>query len=260
MELFINAFIGAGRQRCSDTERAAGAPGAYKLRKTISTILGPIAVLAILSTIYMAFLYAPTEKVMGDVQRIFYFHVSSAIMGFLAFFVTFAASIVYLINRNRFADMVAACSTEIGVMFCLVVLTTGPIWAKPVWGAYWTWDPRLVTTLILLFIYAGYLMLRSTIEEETKRARFSAVVGIIGFCDVPIVYKSIDWWSRTIHPKVIELGKKVEIRLQPDIKITFFVAMAAMFVFFVFLLLKRIELEELSDQVKEMRKKVLTEI
>lgn len=237
-------------------EREARAPGAHKLRKTISTILGPIAALAILATIYMAFLYAPTERVMGEVQRVFYFHVSSAIVGFLAFFVTFAASIVYLINRNRFADMVAACSAEIGVMLCLVVLTTGPIWGKQAWGAYWTWDPRLVTTLILFFIYAGYLMLRASIEEETKKARFSAVVGIIGFCDVPIVYKSIDWWSNTIHPKIIKGGR---IDLEPDMKKTFFAAMAALFVFFVFLLLKRIELEELSDQVKEMRKKVLKE-
>lgn len=213
----------------------------------------------IMTTIYMSFFYAPTEKVMGDVQRIFYFHVSSAIMGFLAFLVTFIASIVYLVKRNRFADIVASSSVEIGVMFCLVVLTTGPIWARPVWGAYWTWDPRLVTTLILLFIYAGYMMLRGTIEEETKKARFSAVVGIIGFCDVPIVYKSIDWWSRTIHPKVITLGKDAEIRLHPDIKTTFFVAMASMFVFYIFLLLRRIELEELSDQVKETRKKILRE-
>lgn len=226
------------------------------MRKLITNIIGGGSMVLFVIAFYMAFLFAPTELTMGHVQRIFYFHVSFAWTSFIAFFVTFAASIAYLITRKRFWDIVAASSVELGVAFCCIILTTGPIWAKPVWGAFWTWDPRLVTTLILLFIYSAYLMLRGAIDEETKRARFSAVLGIIGFLDVPIVYRSVDWWSRTIHPNVI---KKGNIALHPDMLISLRVALVAVTLFYFFVLLRRIRLEELRDEVKDLRKKILKE-
>ena len=204
----------------------------------------------------MVFLYVPPDRELGQVQRIFYYHVSFAWTSFLAFFVTFAASIMYLVRKKRFWDIVASSSVELGVTFSLIILTTGPIWARPVWGAYWTWDPRLVTTLILLFIYAAYLMLRQAIEEETKRGKYSAVLGIIGFFDVPIVYLSVNLWSRTIHPDVI---KPEGAALDPEMLVTLYTALAAVTLFYLFVLLRRIRLEELRYEVRELRKKILKE-
>jgi len=227
-----------------------------KLREIIAKTAGVIALVLVIISLYLVFIYAPTEAYMGQVQRIFYYHVAFAWTSFFAFFITFAASIMYLIRKTRFWDIVASSSVEIGVAFCCIILTTGPIWARPVWGAYWTWDPRLVTTLILLFIYAAYLILRNAIDEETKRGRYSAVIGIIGFFDIPIVYLSIQWWSRTIHPDVIRPEK---IDLPPEMIRTLFTSFYAIMVFYVFLLLRRIRFEELKDEVIELRKKILKE-
>lgn len=226
------------------------------MRDTVTNLVGVIALSLIIISLYLVFVYAPTEAHMGHVQRIFYYHVSFAWTCFLAFFVTFIASIMYLIKKNRFWDIVAVSSVELGVAFCMIILITGPIWAKPVWGAYWTWDPRLVTTLILLFIYSAYLILRGAIDEETKRGRYSAVIGIIGFFDIPIVYMSIQWWSRTIHPDVIRPEK---IDLPPEMIHTLFTSFAAIVAFYAFMLLRRIKLEELRDEVVELRKIILKE-
>lgn len=157
----------------------------------------------VLLALYTAFVYAPTERMMGEVQRIFYFHVGAAWNAFLAFFVVFLSGITYLVRRNRIWDQVAASAAEVGVLFTIIVLTTGPIWAKPVWNTWFPWgDPRVMTTLVLLLIYVAYLILRSSLPEGEKKYKFCAVFGIIGFIDVPIVWMSIRWW-RTIHPVVI---------------------------------------------------------
>ena len=226
------------------------------MRKIITNFIGLAAAVLIIIALYMAFLYAPTEATMGHVQRIFYFHVAFAWTSFIAFFVTFAASIAYLVTRKKFWDTVAASSVELGIAFSCIILTTGPIWARPVWGAYWTWDPRLVTTLILLFIYTAYHILRGAITEETKRARYSAVIGIIGFLDVPIVYFSVNWWSRTIHPDVI---KPEGAALPPQMLQSLYVALCAVTLFYLYVLLRRIRLEELRDEVAELRKIILKE-
>ncbi len=226
------------------------------MRKAITNLLGAASLVLIIISLYMVFLYVPPDRELGQVQRIFYYHVSFAWTSFLAFFVTFAASIMYLVRKKRFWDIVASSSVELGVTFSLIILTTGPIWARPVWGAYWTWDPRLVTTLILLFIYAAYLMLRQAIEEETKRGKYSAVLGIIGFFDVPIVYLSVNLWSRTIHPDVI---KPEGAALDPEMLVTLYTALAAVTLFYLFVLLRRIRLEELRYEVRELRKKILKE-
>jgi heme exporter protein C len=155
------------------------------------------------AALWGAFLHAPTEREMGEVQRIFYFHVGSAWTAFFAFFIVFLGGVFYLVRRNLFWDELAAASAEVGVIFTTIVLTTGPIWARPIWNTWWPWgDPRVTTTLVLWLIYVAYLILRSTLPEAEKRARFAAVFGIIGFIDVPIVWLSIRWW-RTIHPVVI---------------------------------------------------------
>lgn len=156
--------------------------------------------------LYFAFFYAPMEKYMGYVQKIFYFHVSSAWVGFFAFFITFLASIIYLFTNKIKYDNIASVSVEIGFIFCTIVILTGPVWAKAAWGVFWTWDPRLTSTLILWFIYAGYIMLRAYMEESQRKAKFAAAIGIIGFINVPIVFFSIRWWSNTIHPNVMQKG------------------------------------------------------
>lgn len=211
-------------------------------------ILGILAVINIAIGLYMALLYAPMERTMGDAQRIFYFHVPSAWVGFLAFFVVFLASLMYLWRRERKWDAVALSAAEIGVVFTTLVLLTGPLWAKKAWGAFWVWDARLTTTLVLWMIYIGYLMLRSTADGE-RRARFSAVLGIIGFLDVPIIYVSVTLW-RTMHPTLLinDSGG-----LAPQMTQTLMVCLLSFTVLFAFLLIQRVRLEQARDQVNFLR-------
>jgi heme exporter protein C len=153
--------------------------------------------------LYAALVYAPTERVMGEVQRLFYFHVGAAWSAFLAFLLVFVGGLLYLIRRNPIWDLMAVSAAEVGVVLTTVVLITGPIWARPIWNTWWPWgDPRVTTTLVLWLIYVAYLILRASLPEGEKRSRLCAVFGVIGFLDVPIVWMSIRWW-RTIHPVVI---------------------------------------------------------
>ncbi|RMF82983.1 MAG: cytochrome C assembly protein [Nitrospirae bacterium] len=209
-----------------------------------------VAGVAIVAALYMVFEYVPMERTMGNVQRIFYFHVPSAMVSFLAFFICFLASLVYLFTRGRGWDVTAHAAAEIGVVFCSIVLITGPIWAKPIWGIWWTWDARLTTTLVLWLIYVAYLMLRAYLPEGSRRANLAAVVGILGFVDVPIVYMSIRWW-RTQHPKPVIMGGKGS-GLAPPMATTLEVCMVAMLCLFVALLLRRIVVELLQDEVDHL--------
>ena len=171
----------------------------------------PLSVAFILVTLallgfstYQALFVAPTEQTMGDVQRIFYYHVPSAWVAGVCFFVNFVASISYILKRSSNADALAAASAEVGVVFCTIVLITGPIWARPVWGIWWTWDARLTTTLVLWLIYVSYLILRR-FASGSQTQLLAAVLGIFGFVDVPIVYMSIRWF-RTQHPSPVMGG------------------------------------------------------
>jgi len=150
----------------------------------------------------MVFVFVPTEANMGVIQRIFYFHVPVAWVAFFAFFITFVAGIIYLVRRNLYWDNVACVSAEIGLIFTTLILITGSIWARPVWGVWWTWDARLTASLVLWLIYVSYFIVRAYISGEERRARFAAVVGIIGFVDVPVVALAIQF-SRTSHPKAV---------------------------------------------------------
>ncbi len=219
-----------------------------KNRSFIWTVLSYSLLIAMLIDLYLVLLVAPTERTMGDVQRIFYFHVPSAWVAFLAFFTVFFGSVAYIATRNVRYDRQAIASAEIGVAFCTIVLVTGPIWARPVWGIWWTWDPRLTSTLVLWLIYASYLLLRGFIEDPGRRAILSAVVGIVGFVDVPIVYMSIRWW-RTQHPSPVFAGG-AESGLDPDMKIVFFFSLA------VFMLLYAV-LQGLSIQIKRVESDVV---
>jgi len=171
------------------------------MRRFLPTVTG----LAVLAALYIDFVMAPTEREMGDVQRIFYFHVSSAWMMYVGFFLVAGASAVYLWNGSPTADRLAAAAAEVGVLFCSLVLITGPIWARPIWGVWWTWDPRLTMTVILWAIYASYLMLRAFGGGEEAIRRYAAVLGIVGVLDIPIIMVSVRL-LRGIHPAVIEKG------------------------------------------------------
>ena len=169
---------------------------------SLAFVLFTIALLGF--STYQALFVAPTEQTMGEVQRIFYYHAPTAWVAGLCFFVNFLASIVYLWKRSLEADALALASAEVGVVFCTIVLITGPIWARPVWGIWWTWEARLTSTLVLWLIYVSYLVLRR-FAAGSQTPVLAAALAIFGFVDVPIVYMSIRWF-RTQHPQPVIAG------------------------------------------------------
>jgi heme exporter protein C len=174
----------------------------------------------------VVFFHAPVERTMGLVQKIFYFHLGLAAAAFLSFLVACAAGILYLVRRQRVWDERGAAAVEIGVLFTTLVLLTGSIWGRPIWNTWWTWDPRLTTSLILWFIFSACLILRGAVEQEGKRAVFCAVMAIVGFIDVPVVFLSARLW-RSIHPTVI---RGEGIALEPAMLVTLAVSTAAMLI------------------------------
>jgi heme exporter protein C len=167
-------------------------------------ILGILTAILLVYALYMALIGAPTEQTMGSVQRIFYYHVPSALIGFTLFFINFGASIYYLIKRCPTADIVALVCAEVGVVFLTVNLVTGPIWARPVWGIWWTWDMRLTSTLVLWLIYVSYLFLRR-FSSSGQTPLLAAALSVLGALCVPFVYFSI-WFFRTQHPQPVMGG------------------------------------------------------
>ncbi len=168
-------------------------------------VLGAVAILLVIAAAYASFYVAPEERTMGVLQRIFYFHVSSAWAGMDAFLLCFIANLLYVWKRNQKYDWLGVSAAEVGLVLTTVVLITGPIWAKPAWGIYWTWDARLTSTFVLWLLYVSYLLLRTLIEEPERRALLSALFGIFAFIDVPLVFFSIRWW-RTQHPAPVIMG------------------------------------------------------
>ena len=151
-----------------------------------------------LAAVLYGLLSSPPEREMGHLQKIMYVHLPVVWMAFLAFFTVFVASIAHLWRRGERSDLLAGAAAEVGTVLTGLTLVVGSIWARPTWGIWWTWDPRLTTTAILFLIFVGYLTLRSFVDEAERRARWSAVVGIFGFLNVLVVYKSVQWW-RTLH-------------------------------------------------------------
>lgn len=201
----------------------------------------------IIAALYLVFVYVPTEKTMGVVQRIFYFHVPLAWVGFLAFFVVFVCSILFLWKRDSRWDIMARCSAEVGIVFTSLVLVTGPIWAKPIWGVWWTWDARLTTTLILWLIYLAYLMVRSFAVEESRGARFAAVVGIVGFLDIPISAAAIVLW-RTQHPGPVIF----ESGLRSSMLLTLMICLAAFTILYAYLLSRTVLLRQIEAGIANL--------
>ena len=209
--------------------------------------LGVAALLGVAG--YCALFVAPTERTMGLIQRIFYFHVPSAWTGFVAFLISFIASIAYLRVRSPKWDWLAVSSAEIGVAFMTVMLVTGPIWAKPVWGIWWTWDARLTSTFVLWALYVCYLLLRTLIDDPERRGVVSAVFNIFAAFDIPLVYFSI-WFFRTQHPQpVIGDGGSLDPRMLRVLLLCW----AALLGVFVLLLRQRYRVEALRHRVAELQ-------
>ena len=218
---------------------------------------GPTAVLILLmvAALYGVFQYVPTEREMGLVQRIFYFHVASAISSFVGFFLVFVAGIGYLRTHGDRWDRLGQAAAELGVTFAVIVLITGPIWARPIWGVYWRWEPRLTIMLITFTIYVAYLMVRAYGDPGAQTKRFAAAVGIIAFVCVPLVRYSVNLWSadQQLHPR--------EIVLDPRMLHTRYLTYAAFAALFVYLLRLRLDqlragqrLEELEAHLEDQRR------
>jgi heme exporter protein C len=160
--------------------------------------LGVAALVAVVVSATLSLVVAPPDAVQGEVQRLMYVHVPAAWLAYLSFFVVFVSSVAYLKTRRIRWDRIAAASAEIGVLFTALAIALGALWGKPIWGTWWTWDPRLTTTAMLLLIYLAYLAVRRVVDNPSRRARWAAVIGIVGFVDVPIVHLSVVWW-RSLH-------------------------------------------------------------
>ena len=211
--------------------------------------------------LYLIFIWVPTERNLGVSQRIFYFHVPIAWVGFLAFFFVLMGSVGYLgLGRLRWLmrfvsaegwDRLAYAAAELGVLFTTLMLITGILWAKPVWGVWWTWDPRLTTSLILWLICVAYLMLRAYSPKGDQGARYAAVLGIAGFIDVPLVYMSIVWW-RTVHPQAL-IGPAATGELDPSMRLLLMISTLTFTLLFAYLLVYRVSLRRNEEEVEVFR-------
>lgn len=215
-------------------------------------ILGAVAVSLVIAAAYASFYIAPEERTMGLIQRIFYFHVGSAWAGLDAFVVCFLANLLYVWKRNQNYDWLGVSAAEVGLVLTTVVLITGPIWAKPAWGIYWTWDARLTSTFVLWLLYISYLLLRSLIEEQERRALLSSLFGIFAFLDVPLVFGAIRWW-RTQHPAPVIMGGPGS-GLDPTMNKVFFFSVLAMHVLMIFLIVERYSLEKMKSEVEILQR------
>src|SRR5205809_6187825 len=220
-------------------------------------LLPPLTGLVMLAALAIVFLVVPTEADMGIVQRIFYFHVSSAWVAFVGFSVVAGASAVHLWNGSRAADRLAEAAAEVGVLFCTLVLVTGPIWARPVWGVWWTWDPRLTMTVILWAVYASYLMLRAFGGEDEAVQRYAAVLGIVGVLDIPLIMVSVRL-LRGIHPAVITRNEGGSGLVDPWMRAGLAVSALALVLLAGWLLTLRMRAARLGEAVTALRRETLS--
>src|SRR3984893_16911120 len=211
-------------------------------------IVGAVVLFLVGAAAYASFYIAPTERTMGLIQRIFYFHAASAWAGMTAFSICFVANLLYVWRRQPNWDSLGVSAAEVGLAFITIVLITGPIWAKPAWGIYWTWDARLTSTFVLWLLYISYLLLRTLIEEPERRALLSALFGIFSFLDVPLVFGSIRWW-RTQHPQPIIMGGP-DSRLDPTMYKVLFFTWFAMLGLMTLLLRQRYRLEAMRGDLE----------
>src|SRR5271156_3556978 len=208
------------------------------MKAFLSIGLAVASCLSMLAALFMVFVYVPTEVEQGIVQRIFYFHLPCAWVAFLGFGMVAIAGVLYLWLGHKIWDDLAYACAELGMLFCTLMLITGSIWARPIWGVWWTWDSRLTTTFILWLMYCGYLMIRASADDTPQVARFAAVVGIVAVLDVPIVIVSVRLW-RTIHPAVLVTKQGGHGLEDPRMIATLLVSLSAMTALWIWLLMLR---------------------
>ncbi|MDQ4074808.1 MAG: cytochrome c biogenesis protein CcsA [Chloroflexota bacterium] len=229
---------------------------------TITRWLGWILVPGAVLALFMALAYAPAEATMGEVYRIFYFHLPANIASFILFFVAFVAGFAYLLTSNRRWDTWGAAGVEVGILASFIGTLTGSIWARPVWNTWWTWDPRLTTVTIMLLTYVGYMMLRGAVDDPERRARYSAIFAILAFVNVPLVYFSTKILDRTIHPVVFggeNPNAEGDMALTGDMHLTLLVTMIFGLLLFAYLLFKRVQLARREERVEQLRIQLLEE-
>lgn len=217
-------------------------------------ILDIVSIIVLAISTYLALFFAPTELVMGDVQRVFYFHIGTAWVGLLGFVVAAVAGIAYLTTKVMKWDRFEVAAVEVSTMFFFITIVLGSIWARPAWNTWWTWDPRLTTAAVTELIYVAYFMLRQGIEDPDKRARFGAVYTLLGGLSAPITFMVIRLF-RSIHPVVIGAANanQEKMSMTPDMRVAFFFALFAFTVIFIDLMWHRIRLGSLQEKVEQLK-------
>ena len=223
------------------------------LKNNFKALILGLAIILILISIYLVFIYAPSHESMGDVQRIFYFHVASAWISYLAFGVTFVGSLLYLKSKDFKWDTIAFSSAEIGIIFCTLGIITGSIWAGAEWGVYWRWeDIKLFMTLVLWLIFIAYLALRANAKSRTSKANLSAVFGIIGIICIPLSFGANRIWQQ-YHPTILASS---EGSLQASMAFTLVVAVFAFTFLYIYLLLARVDIERMKETIEKIKQQV----
>lgn len=221
-------------------------------------ILDYLSVIVLAISTYLALVYAPKELVMGEVQRVFYFHIGTAWTGLLGFVFAAGLGIAYLVTKDMKWDILEVAAVEISVVFFFLTIVLGAIWARPAWNTWWTWDPRLTTAAVTELIYVAYFMLRAGIEDPERRARFGAVYALLGGLSAPITFMAIRLF-RSIHPVVIGAANanQEKMSMSPDMRVAFFFALFAFTVIFIDLFWNRIRLGQLENKVEQLKLKVM---
>jgi len=224
-------------------------------KPTALKVLDVLSIILLAISTYLALVYAPTERVMGDVQRVFYFHIGTAWTALLGFILAAVFSVLYLITKDLKWDRYEVAAIEVSLVFFLITIVLGSIWARPAWNTWWTWDPRLTTAAVTELIYVAYFMLRQGIDDPEKRARFGAVYALVGGLSAPITFFAIRLF-RTIHPVVIG-GTNPEadggFSMTADMRVAFFFALFAFTIIFIDLFWNRIRLGDLQEKVEQLK-------
>jgi len=217
-------------------------------------ILGAATLVFIIAGLYWGLVKAPPDAYQGDSQRIMYLHIPSILTAYLSFFLVFLGSCLYLWKREKRDDNLAHAAAEIGVLFTALTIIEGSIWGRPTWGVWWTWDARLTLTAILLLIFIGYLMLRALVEDESRAASSAAILGIIGFLDIPLIHMSVYWW-RTLHqpPSILRPDKVPWENIHPELLTALAINFVAFVLLYFYLLSHRLRLSEMREEIKSRR-------
>ena len=224
-----------------------------KLKNNLKVIILIVSVIMVLISIYLALIYTPSHETMGDTQRIFYFHVASAWISYLAFAVTFVGSLLFLKSKSLKWDMIAYSSAEIGIVFCTLAIITGSLWARPIWGVFWRWeDLKLFITLVLWLVFVAYLALRNNVSSRRRRANLSAVFAIIGFICVPLSFAANRIWQQ-YHPTILVTS---EGSLQASMAFALFFTVFAFTFLYIYLLLVKIDIGKMQEKMEEIKQQI----